>query len=97
MPNSTQFRFVIQTSTTNSVYCDLARRERLPALVSGAVATDLVERSRTSARASLAASAAAESASSSTVLLPSAMLQPPARSPGTQNSGANHSGQTLAP
>jgi hypothetical protein len=53
---------------------------------------DFAERSNTSARASLAASAAAAFASSSTVLLPSAMLRPPAEAPRTQHNGANQSG-----
>src|SRR5215207_3562923 len=79
MPNSTELKGVIQTSTTNSAHCDffafsLARvLEDLAAGGSVSALCTLAARSSTSALASRAASAAAASASISAVLLPSAM------------------------
>src|SRR2546423_6044560 len=79
MPNSTELKLVIQTSTMNSAHCDFALAglvlADLAAAGSASALSALAARSSTSALASRAASAAAASASISAVLLPSAMVR----------------------
>src|ERR1700704_6680378 len=98
MPNSIEFKLVIQTSTTNSAHCVLTlvlAAFALPALAAGGRTRSIFSaRSSTSALASRAASAAAASASSSAVivLLPSAMMRLLEKSAGDEElDGANQS------
>src|SRR5262245_26746189 len=104
MPNSTELRLVIQTSTVNRAQA--ARLPRFGAALrsfrAGSVAalSTVTGRSRTSALASRAASAAAASASMAAMaadLLPSAILLSPSprrRERGTE--GANRVYRSLA-
>src|SRR5262245_14274993 len=82
MPNSTELRLVIQTSTVNCAHAERLARfgAALLSLRDGgsvAALSTVTARSSTSALASCAASAAAASASSATALLPSAMPRSP--------------------
>src|SRR5262245_37394525 len=104
MPNSTELKLVIHTSTVNSAHDArlpalraLAPRERASACGDAAALSAFTARSSTSVLASRAASAAAASASSATVLLPSAIPSNPprAQAPRRGTDGANHDHHSL--
>src|SRR5262245_10193412 len=98
MPNSTEFRLVIQTSTIKRAHsARLANLRALRGAGREAALSTLTARSSTSAFASRAASAAADSASSATDLVPSAIVRSsPETSAKTRDSGANQSTSSLA-